>query len=221
VYRIGSQVLRKELECWTGITPKCLLWDLFRHSGEYIAVFCSNSYFIRLRMLRGHVQILETPHETNCSCSWNSSPWTKNRINIWARWSLEKIDIPSSFKRYFDRPIDSSYHQLTYIHCHSWYSVDARPASCDVDNDVCEPVRFANPRKNSAICILCSVHPRIHELFALRPLLRRFPARSWEDLRFHKREMHQIFHEDARQTWIRIESRLRSRNLFPRRHWSQ
>jgi hypothetical protein len=96
--------------------------------------------------------------------------------------ALEKIDIPSPLERYFVRPIDSSYDQLTYIDYHSRYSVDARPPFCDVDKDVCEPVRFANPRKNYAICILRSIRPRMHELFALRLLLRRFPARSCEDL---------------------------------------
>jgi hypothetical protein len=85
--------------------------------------------------------------------------------------ALEKIDIPSSLERYFGRPIDSSYDQLTYIDYHSRHSVDARPASCDVDKNVCEPVRFANPRKSSAICIPRSVHPGMHKLFALRLLL--------------------------------------------------
>jgi hypothetical protein len=64
---------------------------------------------------------------------------------------------------------------------------------------VCESVRFANPRKNSAIHILRSVHPRVHECFASRLPLRRFSARSWEDLRFHNGEVHQTFHEAARQ----------------------
>jgi hypothetical protein len=68
--------------------------------------------------------------------------------------ALEKIDIPSRLKRCFGRPIDSSYDQLTYIDYQ--YSVDACPAACDVDEDLCEPVRFANPRKNYAICILRS-----------------------------------------------------------------
>jgi hypothetical protein len=96
--------------------------------------------------------------------------------------ALEKIDIPRPLEKRFGRPIDSSYDQLTYIDHHSRYSGDARPASCDVDKGVCKSVRFANARKNSAICILRSVHSRMHEFFALRLLLRRFPARSWEDL---------------------------------------
>jgi hypothetical protein len=61
--------------------------------------------------------------------------------------ALEKIDIPSPLERYFGHPIDSSYDELTCIDYHSRYSVDAPPASCDVDKYVCEPVLFANPRK--------------------------------------------------------------------------
>jgi hypothetical protein len=70
--------------------------------------------------------------------------------------ALEKIDIPSPLERYFGGPIDSSYDQLTYIDSHSRYSVNARPAFCNVDKDVCEPVRFTNPRQNSAVYILFS-----------------------------------------------------------------
>jgi hypothetical protein len=88
---------------------------------------------------------------------------------------------------------------LGHIDYYSRYCVDAHPASCDVDKDGCEPVRFANPRKNSALCILRSVHPRTHELSALRLLLRRFPTRNWDDLRHHNGEVHQTFHEAARQ----------------------
>jgi hypothetical protein len=112
--------------------------------------------------------------------------------------TLEKIDIPSPLERYFGRPIDSSSDQLTHIDHHSRHSVDPRPASCDVDKDVREPVHFAIPKKNSAICIRRSVHPPMREPFAIRLLLRRFPARSW-DLRFHNGEVHQTFHEAARQ----------------------
>jgi hypothetical protein len=53
--------------------------------------------------------------------------------------ALEKIDIPSPLEGCFGCLIDSSYEQLTYIDYHSRYSVDTRPASCDVDRDVCEP----------------------------------------------------------------------------------
>jgi hypothetical protein len=113
--------------------------------------------------------------------------------------SLEKIDIPNLLERSFSRPIDSSYDQLTDIDDHSRYSVDACPASCDVGKDVCEHVLFANPGKNYVICILRSVHPRMHGFFARRLLLRWFPAKSWEDLRFHNGEVHQTFHEAARQ----------------------
>jgi hypothetical protein len=59
--------------------------------------------------------------------------------------ALEKVNIPSPLERYFGRPIDSSYDQLTDIDDHPRYSVDARPASYGIDKDVCEPIRFANP----------------------------------------------------------------------------
>jgi hypothetical protein len=72
--------------------------------------------------------------------------------------ALEKIDVSNPLERYFGLPIDSPYDQLTYLDYHSRYSVDARPASCDVDKYVFEPVSFANPRKNFVICILRSVH---------------------------------------------------------------
>jgi hypothetical protein len=126
-------------------------------------------------------------------------PWQKIVLTSGPGDALEKIDIPSLLEKYFGRPIDSSYDQLTYVDYHSRYSVHASLASCDVDKDVCEPVRFATPGKNSVICILPSVHPRMHERFALRLLLRRFPARGWEDLRFHNGEVHETFHEAARQ----------------------
>jgi hypothetical protein len=113
--------------------------------------------------------------------------------------ALEKTDIPSPLERYFGRPIDGSYDQLPYINYRSRYSVNGRPISCNSNKNVWEPIHFANPRKNSAICIVRLVHPRMHELFALRLLLRGFPARSWEDLRFPNGEVHQTFHEAARQ----------------------
>jgi hypothetical protein len=76
---------------------------------------------------------------------------------------LEEIRIPNPLERYFDRLIDSSYDQLTYLNHHSRRPADARLASCDVDRDVCEPVHFANPRRNPVICILNSVHARTNE----------------------------------------------------------
>jgi hypothetical protein len=174
------------------------------HSGDTAtrvehSVLCCNADFIRLRMLRRHLWISEIPYETNCLHSWNSSLWTENHIDICVRWRFGKDWYPKPSWKIFGSPIGSSYDHLTYIDCHSWYSVDARPASCDVDKDGFEPVRFASPRKNSAVCILHSVHPRTEKLFALELLLRQFPARRWEDLRYHNGEVHQTFHEAARQ----------------------
>ena len=69
----------------------------------------------------------------------------------------------------------------------------------DAFPDVCDPVGLLNERKEPILCIINSVHPKNHELFALRLLLRRFPARSWEDLRNHNGETCETFHDAARQ----------------------
>jgi hypothetical protein len=61
--------------------------------------------------------------------------------------ALEKTGIPSPLERYFGRPVDRGYDELTYVDYHFRYSVGARPASCGVDKDIYEPVRFANPKK--------------------------------------------------------------------------
>jgi hypothetical protein len=150
-------------------------------------------------VLGWHLWMMSTPHETNCHVLGIQLPGQKMVLTSGLGDALEKSGIPNPLERYFGRPIDSSYDQLTYIDYHSRYSVDACPASCDVDKNVCEPVRFTNPIKNSAICILHSVHLRMHEPFTLRLRLRRFPARSWEDLRFHNGEVHQTFHKAACQ----------------------
>jgi hypothetical protein len=150
-------------------------------------------------MLRWHLWILATPHETTVHVIRIHLPGQKIVLIFGPGDVLENIDIATPLEKYFSRPIDSSYEQLIYIDCHSRYSINARPASCEVDTDVCEPVRLASPRKNYVICNLRSVHSRMHDLFALRLLLRRFPARSWENLRFHNGEVHQTSHEAARQ----------------------
>jgi hypothetical protein len=92
--------------------------------------------------------------------------------------ALEKVDIPSPLERYFGRPIDSSYDSLTYLDYYSNYSTVVQNKSGNLDPDVCQPVNFAQPRKKPILCILNSVHPKDQELFALRLLLRRFPARN-------------------------------------------
>jgi DNA polymerase III delta prime subunit len=113
--------------------------------------------------------------------------------------SRDKIDIPSPLERYFGRPKDCRYDELTYLEYHSRYSVDDCPTSEYAFPDVCEPVRFSNERKKPVLCIINSVHPKNHELFALRLLLRRFPARSWADLRNHNGETCETFYDAARQ----------------------
>jgi hypothetical protein len=59
--------------------------------------------------------------------------------------------------------------------------------------------RFVNLRRKTVICILQSVDRSKHELFALRILLRRFPARCWEDLRTHHGQTWSSFAETTYQ----------------------
>jgi hypothetical protein len=95
--------------------------------------------------------------------------------------AVEKVDIPSSLETFLGRPTDSSSDQLTYLEYHSRsFIVDYPTSSPDVHPDVCNPVRFRNLRKEPMLCIINSVYPKNHELFALKLLLRRFPARTWE-----------------------------------------
>jgi hypothetical protein len=109
--------------------------------------------------------------------------------------ALKKVDIPSSLERYLGRPTDSSFDELTYLEYHSRYSVDEHHNSDDAHRDVYNPGRFANSRKGAVLCIMNTAHPRNHELFALRLLLRRGPARSWEVLHTINDEICQTFCE--------------------------
>jgi hypothetical protein len=113
--------------------------------------------------------------------------------------ALQKVDIPSPVERYLGRPMESSFDQLMYIKYHSQYSVDACPKSVDVHPDVCDPVRFANQRKESILCIINAVHQKNRELFALKLLLQSFPARSWEELRTVEGEICETFYAAVRQ----------------------
>jgi hypothetical protein len=60
---------------------------------------------------------LETPRETDSSDFWSSSAWTENIPGVSPAddW---RNDVPDHFERYFDRPTDSSYDQLSFLDCH-------------------------------------------------------------------------------------------------------
>jgi hypothetical protein len=113
--------------------------------------------------------------------------------------ALEKADVPSPLERYFGRLKDSSFDLLIYSEDHSRYSVDDHPISTSDIRDVCETVRFANPRKSPVLCIVNDAHPKNHERFALRLFLRRFAARTWKELRTYDGEVYQTFYEAARK----------------------
>jgi hypothetical protein len=75
--------------------------------------------------------------------------------------ALQKVDIASPIERYLGRPMESSFDQLIYLEYHSRYSVDACSKSAEVHSDVCDPVQFANQRKEPILCIVNAVHPKI------------------------------------------------------------
>jgi cephalosporin hydroxylase len=77
--------------------------------------------------------------------------------------------------------------------------VDGHSTSSDVHRDVCEPVRFADQRKDPVLYIVNSVYPRNHELIVLRLLLRRFVAGTWEELRTCSGELCHSYYEAAQQ----------------------
>jgi hypothetical protein len=113
--------------------------------------------------------------------------------------ALEQVDVPSLLERYCGRPRGSSFDLLIHPEYHSRYSVDDHPAPASVNSDIWERVRVANPRNNPVLSIVNTIHPRNLELFALRPFLRRFAARTWEELRTHNGEVCQAFYQAARQ----------------------
>jgi hypothetical protein len=113
--------------------------------------------------------------------------------------ALDKIDVPSPLERYFGWLTDDSYDELTCLEYHSRYSVDALLKSSESCPDVCQPVWFANERETSVLCILNSVHPSNHKLFALRLLFRQFCDQDWKEVRsVHGNRCH-TFSEAARQ----------------------
>jgi hypothetical protein len=59
------------------------------------------------------------------------------------------------------------------------------------------PPHFAVPRRKPVLCIIRAVPPYISEEFALRILLRNFPARGWGELRTRNGILFGTFSEAA------------------------
>jgi hypothetical protein len=108
-------------------------------------------------------------------------PGKKKVLTSWPAEAVENVDIRIPIEKYFGHPTNNSFDQLTYLEYQSRYSIVDHPTFADIHPDVCDPVRFANLRKEPMLCIINSVHPRNHELFASRLLVRRFPTRPWEE----------------------------------------
>jgi hypothetical protein len=68
--------------------------------------------------------------------------------------AVQRADISSPVEKYFGRPMESPFDQLTSLEYHSRYSVDALPKSVVVHRAICNPVRFANQRKNRFCALL-------------------------------------------------------------------
>jgi hypothetical protein len=112
---------------------------------------------------------------------------------------VESVGIPSPIEKYLGRPTDSSFDHLTYLDYHSWYFIVDHPTSPDTHPNVYNPVRFPNSRKEQMLCVINFVHPKNHQLFAMRLLLRRFPARTWGQLRTVDDEICQNVYDAVRQ----------------------
>jgi hypothetical protein len=112
--------------------------------------------------------------------------------------ALDRIDIPSPVERYFNRPDGSPYDQLTFLDYHSNYSLEPPKPDSDLTNltlDKCPRPRIVKPRPSPILCMLGAVNVKKTELFAMRILLRQFPARGWESLREHAGRVWPTFRE--------------------------
>jgi hypothetical protein len=116
--------------------------------------------------------------------------------------ALMKVDSPSPLERYLGRSADESFDHLTYADYYANYSVDSKASSDQSPRDICEPSHFANRRTKVILCMLNTVSPMNHELFALRLLLRTFAARSWEDLYTQNGQVWASFQEAAREAGL-------------------
>jgi hypothetical protein len=127
-------------------------------------------------------RILAPAYETDGSNSWDSPSGTKKKSSYLPveNGAVDEVDVPSPLERYFGRPIDDSYDELTYLEYHSRYSVvlsqsRVNPAQMVVGLHGLQK-KERHPYCASSILFI----PANRELFALRLLLQQFCARGWE-----------------------------------------
>jgi hypothetical protein len=113
-----------------------------------------------------------------------------------------QVDVPSPLERYLGRPLGHRYEILTFMEYYAEYSVESKRRSESSDPDQCQPLYYANRMQKPILCMLHSVHPRDRERFALRLLLRNFPARSWEELRTRNGRIWDTFDEAAHEAGL-------------------
>jgi hypothetical protein len=110
----------------------------------------------------------------------------------------EKVDAPSRLERYFGRPLGAKFEDLTYTQYYSSYTVCGRRTAVSATADLYRPTHFAAIRRKPVLAIINSVNIRATEIFALRMLLARYPARSWGDLRTRDGRMFPDFQSTVR-----------------------
>jgi hypothetical protein len=122
--------------------------------------------------------------------------------------ALQKVEIPSPLERYFRRPRGPPYDPMTFLEYHSNYVSQPLTESSDATLGCLEDVedgqqpRVVRARRKSILCMLGAVHVANTELFAMRLLLRQFPARKWRDLRTHNGTTYETFGQTVRALGI-------------------
>jgi hypothetical protein len=116
--------------------------------------------------------------------------------------SAARVNFPSHLERYFDRPQSEDCEHPKSAVYYSGYVLRPRPGGREDMPDRCQPVQFACERETPALCILRSVLPHQQEKFALRLMLRHFPARHWRDLLLQNGTQFQSFHDAAREAGL-------------------
>jgi hypothetical protein len=119
--------------------------------------------------------------------------------------ALEKVDNASPLERYFNRPKAPQFDELTFLDYYSQYSLETVQPSDNALPDDCPNRRYANPRRKPILCMFKNVNPSKHEVFALRILLARFPARSWEDFRTHNGQTWQTCYDTIYELGLVID----------------
>ena len=108
----------------------------------------------------------------------------------------KKRSLSSLLERYFLRPKESVFNNLTICEYYSLYSYSPLEKYSEwKDNG--NPSMFISKRNEKVICYLREVNMNNIELFSLRLLLNKFPARSYKELYYYQGLHYESFREVA------------------------